>query len=68
MTTGNRTLGERWYLFPAPQNARPETRVKDTAIDLLDTSPKNSGCGKREANQDSNAMTVCCMATLAPGS
>lgn len=68
MTTGNRTLGERWYLFPAPQNARPETRVKDTAIDLLDTSPKNSGCGKREANQDSYAMTVCCMATLAPGS
>ena len=68
LTTGNRTLGERWYLFAAPQNARPETRVKVTAIDLLDASPKNWRWGKREANQDSYAMTACCMATLDPGS
>lgn len=61
LTTGNRTLGERWYLFAAPQNARPETRVKVTAIDLLDASPKNWRWGKREANQDSYAMTACCM-------
>ena len=68
LTTGNRTLGERWYLFAAPQNARPETRVKVTATDLLDASPKNWRWGKREANQDSYAMTACCMATLDPGS
>lgn len=55
ITTGNRTLGERWYLFAAPQNARPETRVKVTAIDLLDASPKNWRWGKREVNQDSHA-------------
>ena len=61
LTTGNRTLGERWYLFAAPQNARPETRVKVTATDLLDASPKNWRWGKREANQDSYAMTACCM-------
>ena len=67
ITTGNRTLGERWYLFPAPQNARPETRVKIAAL-ICQMQAQRTEDEEREANQDSYAVTVRCTATLDPGS